>query len=263
MTSAPKAFDFGLHVALQPPALSFEYGPGVLGPVPEMRRLNDIRASLMDPNCSGPDPVYGIAMDVCRREDADELKRRYLLFGVVAYASGRLGEEPVRSQGHIHAPAPHSGWSTPELFEIWEGRAIVYAQQTAEDDPGRCVAVEAGPGDQVVVPPGWAHCVINADERRPMVFAALCERQYGFLYDGVRAHGGLAWFPVCHGGSIEWRPNPRYRKASLQVKPPRSYPELGLEAAIPIYRQYQSNPEALQWVSEPARAAELWPSLEP
>lgn len=256
-------FDSGLDVRLRAAALSFEYGPGVVGPVPEMRRLEDIRPSLMDPNCGGPDPVYGIAMDVCRREDAEELKRRYLLFGVVAYASGRLGEEPVRSQGHIHAPAPHSGWSTPELFEIWEGRAIIYAQEFAEDEPGRCIAVEAGPGDQVVVPPAWAHCVINAEERRPMVFAALCERQYGFLYDGVRRHGGLAWFPMLRGNKIEWRPNPRYRPSSLQVRQPRSYPELGLDARIPIYRQYQLNPEALQWVSEPARAAELWPALEP
>src|SRR6202167_5312917 len=84
------------------------------------------------------------------------------LFGVVVYASGRLGDEPVRSQGHIHAIAPHCGWSTPEVFEIWEGRAIVYAQESAEDDPGRCFAVTAGPGDKVVVPPGWAHAVINA-----------------------------------------------------------------------------------------------------
>lgn len=262
MNSA-RFFDFGLDVGFNPGDLSFEYGSGVVGPVPEMRRLDDIRASLMDSNCNGPDPVYGIAMDVCRREDVEELKRRYLLFGIVAYASGRLGEEPVRSQGHIHAPAPHSGWSTPELFEIWEGRAIIYAQEFAEDEPGRCIAVEAGPGDQVVVPPAWAHCVINADQHRPMVFAALCERQYGFLYDRVRAHGGLAWFPVLRGSKIEWRPNPHYRPSSLQVRQPRSYPELGLDLGTPIYRQYQSNPEALQWVSEPARAAHVWPSLEP
>jgi glucose-6-phosphate isomerase, archaeal len=256
-------FDRGLGVTLRPGELAFDYGQEVLGPVPEMRRLKDIRQSLRDPGCSGPDPVYAISMDVCRRTDAGDLRQRHLLFGVVAYASGRLGEEPVRSQGHIHAPAPHSGWSTPELFEIWEGRAIIYAQEFAEDTPGRCIAVEAGPGDQVVVPPGWAHCVINADERRPMVFGALCERQYGFLYDGVRAHGGLAWFPLLRNSCIEWQANPRYRKSSFHVRGPRSYPELGLDPKMPIYRQYQRNPEAVQWVSEPAQKASLWKTLEP
>ncbi|HTX42264.1 MAG TPA: glucose-6-phosphate isomerase family protein [Acidobacteriaceae bacterium] len=256
-------FDSGLDITLRPGELSFDYGPGVLGPAPEMRRLADIRLSLRDPQCDGPDPVYGIAMDVCRRGDEADLKRRYLLFGVVVYASGRLGDEPVRSQGHTHAPAPHSGWSTPELFEIWEGRAIVYAQESAGDDPGRCIAVEAGPGDQVVVPPGWAHSVINADEGAPMVFGAWCERQYRFLYDNVRAHGGLAWYPLFRGGRVEWQANPRYTKSPLRVGGPRHYPELGLDARLSIYRQYQRNPEAVQWISDPARLASLWATLEP
>jgi len=256
-------FDPGLDVTLRAGELGFDYGPDVTGPAPEMRRLEAIRKSLLDPRCDGPDPVYGIAMDVCRREDAADLKRRYLLFGIVAYASGQLGEEPVRSQGHIHAPAPHSGWSTPELFEIWEGRAIIYAQETAEDDPGRCVAVEARPGDQVVVPPGWAHCVINADPEKRMVLGAWCERQYGFLYDKVRAHGGLAWFPLLKNSGIEWQANPRYRRSSIAVRGPRSYPELELDGKVPIYRQYQENSESVQWVSEPARLASLWKTLEP
>jgi glucose-6-phosphate isomerase len=258
-----KGFDPGLDVTLRAGELAFDYGPDVMGPAAEMRRLDEIRASLREPRCEGPDPVYGIAMDVCRRVDEADLKRRSLLFGVVAYAGGRLGEEPVRSQGHIHAPAPHSGWSTPELFEIWEGRAIIYAQEFAEDEAGRCVAVEAGPGDQVVVGPGWAHCVINADPDTRMVFGAWCERQYGFLYDKVRAHGGLAWFPLLKNGGIEWQANPRYRRSSITVRGPRLYHELGLDATVPIYRQYQQNPEAVQWVSEPARAASLWATLEP
>lgn len=263
MSDTVAPFDWGLDVKLRANELAFDYGPGVMGPEAEMRRLDAIRASLMDPECDGPDPVYGIAMDVCDRNDAADLERRYLLFGVVAYAAGRLGDEPVRSQGHIHALAPHSGWSTPELFEIWEGRAVVFAQEFADDDPGRCIAVEAGPGDQVVVPPGWAHCVINADASSRMVFGALCERQYGFVYDGVRRHGGLAWFPTLRDGLIAWQRNPRYSKSSLVVRGPKVYPELGLDAKVPIYRQYQQNPEAVQWVSEPACLTALWKIFEP
>ena len=256
-------FNPGLEIRLRDEELAFDYSDEIFGPLPEMRRLDEIRSSLRDPNCDGPDPVYGIAMDVGKRCDAEDLKRRYLLFGVVAYSSGRLGDEPVRSQGHTHAPAPHNGWSSPELFEIWEGRAIVYAQEFTNDDPGRCIAIEAGPGDQVVVPPGWAHCVVNGCETERMVFGAFCERQYGFVYDGVRAHGGLAWFPLLRQGGIEWQANLRYSKSSLEVRCPRSYPELGLDPNIPIYRQYEADPNSVQWVSEPARKASLWSLLEP
>jgi glucose-6-phosphate isomerase len=259
--SAP--FNSGLDIQLRAGSLAFDYGQGVLGPTAEMRRLDDIRASLRDPQCSGPDPVYGIAMDVCKAGDLAELNHRFLLFGVVAYASGHLGDEPVRSQGHIHAVAPHCGWSTPELFEVWQGRAIIYAQEFAADNPGRCFAIQASPGDQVVVPPGWAHCVINASATEPLVFGALCERQFGFVYDGVRAHGGLAWFPLLHDGLIEWEANSRYSTSALEVREPRTYPELNLDPAVPIYRQFEADPERVQWVSEPARAALVWPNFEP
>ncbi len=232
-----------LDVSLEQDQLSFKYGSGVVGPVAEFRSLDAIRPSLLDPHCSGPDPVYGIAMDVARERDLPLLKQRMLLYGIVAYAAGRLGQEPPRSQGHVHAIAPHSGWSPPELFEILEGTAIVYAQQSTNDDPGRCVAVIAEKGDKVVVPPAWAHCVINADPTRRMVFGAWCDRQYGFMYDGVRRHGGLAWFPVLTStDEIEWRANPSYRAGNLEVHPARAYPELDLLHDCDIYRQFVENP---------------------
>jgi glucose-6-phosphate isomerase len=263
ITHVESGFDPGIAVVLQPDSLSFKYGEGIFGPAPVMRRLDAIRPSLSDPACSGPDPVYGIAMDVGKVIHRAELERRYLLFGVVVYAAGQLGQEPVRSQGHVHDIAPHSGWSTPELYEIWEGRAVIYAQEFAGNNPGRCIAVAAGPGDQVVVPPGWAHCAVNADPARRMVFGAWCERQYGFVYDGVRALGGLAWFPFVSAAQITWKPNPRYGPSELQQRAARAYPELGLKQDTPIYIRYEQDPEAVQWVSEPSRLKQLWKTFEP
>lgn len=257
------SFDPQLGVRCSSDDLRFTYDKGTFGPEPEFRRLDAIRKSLREPNCDGPDPVYSIVMDVGRAEHREELQRRMLLFGVVVYAAGSLGEEPVRSQGHVHAIAPHCGWSTPELFEIWEGRAIVYAQERAADDPGRCVAVVAKAGDQVVVPPNWAHCVINADPQQRMVFGAWCDRQYGFVYDEIRTHGGLAWFPVLDGAqNIRWEANPRYLPSELSVRSARKYPELGLRGSVPMYEQFARDPESVQWVSEPARMADLWPKFE-
>jgi glucose-6-phosphate isomerase, archaeal len=257
-------FDGKLGVHHDSASLGFHYESGVFGPPPEFRRLDAIRASLRDPNCNGPDPVYSIVMDVGREEHREELKRRMLLFGVVVYAAGRLGDEPVRSQGHVHKVAPHCGWSTPELFEIWQGHAIVYAQESAEDDPGRCVAITARPGDQVVVPPGWAHCVINADPERELVFGAWCDRQYGFEYDQVRAHGGLAWFPLLnHVFRINFVSNSAYGPSQIAVRSARAYPELGLAPRTAIYGQFAANPESIQWVADPARFEGLWPDFEP
>jgi glucose-6-phosphate isomerase len=264
MMSTPLEFDPGLPLQISESHLAFEYGPGMFGPAPEMRRLDAIRPSLRDPQCDGPDPVYGIAMDVGFEADRSLLRERMLLFGAVVYAAGRLGSEPVRSQGHIHAIAPHSGWSPPEIFEIWSGQAIIYAQERAEDDPGRSVAVLAQAGDKVVVPPGWAHCVINANPSTQMSFGAWCDRQYGFDYTGVRAHHGLAWFPMLTAADeIAWEPNPTYSKSEIELRRPRPYPELGLDINRSLYRQFVENPDSVMFVADPQRAADCWPTFIP
>ena len=264
MMSAPLEFYPDLPLHLSETELAFEYGRGVFGPEPEMRRLDAIRSSLRDPRCCGPDPVYGIAMDIGRMADRPLLEERMLLFGAVVYAAGALGSEPVRSQGHIHAIAAHSGWSPPEIFEIWSGRAIVYAQQRAEDDPGRCIAILAQAGDKVVVPPGWAHCVINADPSRRMSFGAWCDRQYGFDYTGVRAHHGLAWFPVLtESGAIGWQPNEHYLQSTLEHHEPRAYPELGLDSSRSLYGQFIDDPDSVMFVADPKRATDCWPTFTP
>jgi glucose-6-phosphate isomerase len=259
-----RQFDSGLGIHFDPQGFRFTYDADVFGPPnAELRRLDAIRASLHDPQCSGPDPVYAIVMGVGRSEHELELSRRMLLYGVVAYAKGRLGNGPVRSQGHIHAVAPHCGWSTPELIEIWQGKAIVYLQKEVADDPGYCIAIEAGPGELVVIPPGWGHFIINADPESEMVFGAFCDREYAFDYGEVRRRGGLAWFPQYGSNDrIEWTPNPNYSTSTLMFRSARSYPELRLDGR-PIYKQFAIDPGRLQWVSDPAIYADLWQNFQP
>lgn len=177
--------------------------------------------------------------DIGRTEDMAILWERMLLVAAVGYVSGTLGREPIRSRGHVHAIAPQSGWSPPELFEIWHGTAIVFAQEFAQDYPGCCIAVVAEVGQHVVVPPGWAHCVINAGVSEQMVFGAFCDRQYGFIYGGVRSYNGLAHFPVVQpDGSIGWLSNANYEHSELAIHKARPYPELGLRQGVPMYRQF-------------------------
>jgi glucose-6-phosphate isomerase, archaeal len=253
---------FNIKPTIHP--MGFEYGPGVFGPEAEYRRLEDIRESLRDPRCQGPEIVYAIAMDVGKKEHLQQLKKLHLLFGVVTYAAGRLGKEPIRSQGHIHKVSPLSGLSTPEIYEIWSGRAIIYMQESAKDNPGRCFAVEAGPGEVVVVPPGWAHATISADPDKPLTFGAWCDRAYGFEYDDVRAHKGLAWFPVIgNNEKIEWQPNPMYRYSELKVKAPADYSCLGIEKTKPVYTQFEEDKSRFLFVSHPQVKEKIWRSFLP
>lgn len=258
------SFDPGLGVIATDRPLGFRYEPGAFGPQPELRSLDAIRPSLRDPHCDGPDPVYAIVMDVGRTEMRAELERRMLLFGVVTYAAGRLGDEPVRSQGHVHRVSRHSGWRPPELYEIWSGAAYVYMQEFAADDPGRCYAILAKPGEVVVVPPGWAHASVSADPAAAMTFGALCDREYGFEYAEVRQRRGLAWYPLIGPtGAIHWEANPAYRTSRLEARAPGDYSRLGIQSGVPLAAQAAAGLDRFQWVSEPGLAAEIWTGFEP
>jgi len=253
---------FDIRPTTQP--MGFEYGPDVFGPQVENRTLDSIRKSLRDPHCYGPDPVYSIAMDVGKTEHRSILEKLHLLYGAVTYAAGRLGNEPVRSQGHIHKVSPFSGWSTPEIYEIWSGKAIIYMQETAQDQPGRCFAVIALPGDVVVVPPYWAHATISADPGQPLTFGAWCDREYGFEYDEVRAHKGLAWFPViAENGEIVWQKNLNYLDNELIVKKAEIYTQIDIESGKPIYTQFEENPEKFVFVPQPQQIRDIWINFIP
>ena len=256
-------FDPGFDILTTANPMGFAYGPDVFGPEIEMRSLDAIRPSLLNQNCDGPDPVYAIAMDIGTNDVRDDLFERNLLYGAVTYAAGSLGNEPVRSQGHVHAASLSCGASTAELYEIWSGRAVILMQESDSDDPGRCFAVEAGVGDLVVVPPGWAHATISADRAQPLTFGAWCVRDYGFSYTGIRAHHGLAWFAqVGPDGGLDWRRNPAYPfKCDMKIQGAREYAELGLKSGIPIYSQYRMNPERLMWVPRPELHS--WESFVP
>ena len=261
-----KVFNPYIPIERSTNGIGFCYGDDVFGPVPECRFLDDIRESLMNPACDGPEIVYSIVMDVGKVAHKQMLQDRMLLFGVVTYSEGRLGNEPIRSQGHIHKVSTHSGWSPPEVYEIWKGKAIIYMQETAKDNPGRCFAVYAEPGDVVMVPPNWAHATISADPNQPLTFGAWCDREYGFEYDEVRAHQGLAWYPLINSQRNDefiWEHNQKYHKTELIVKRPEDYSQFGIRKGVPIYKQFEENPEKFQFVSQPFLMEKEWKHFIP
>jgi len=125
--------------------------------------------------------------------------------------------------------------------------------------------VHAQAGDVVVVPPDWAHATVSADPHTPLTFGAWCDREYGFLYDKVRAHKGLAWYALVDNvGKLSWQFNTRYQHAALTEKSPNDYKTLfGIEKGVPIYTQFEADPDKFQFVSKPVLKKEAWEHYTP
>ena len=248
----------GFDIQVNKNPLGFQSGEDVFGPIPELRTLDSIRRSLRNPDSKGSEVLYCISMDVGKKEDFKLMEERNLLFGVVTYASGTIGDEPVRSQGHIHAISPSCNASTCEVYEIFDGEAFIYMQESGQDDAGECYAIYAKVGDVIIVPPGWVHATINANIHQNMTFGAWCVRDYGFDYEDVKKHKGIAFFPVVKNDKIEWEMNKSYKKAHLTIKRAREYPEFEIEKGKPIYTQFQENPDKFLFVSKPQFIKNTW-----
>jgi glucose-6-phosphate isomerase len=260
MVSENKIFYPGFDILPTENPLGFKYGKDCFGPQVELRTLDSIRKSLLDPTSKGPDIVYSIAMDVGKEQHRKTLNDLHLLYGVVTYAAGTIGKEPVRSQGHIHIKSGYAnGWSTPEVYEIWQGEAIIYMQESGSDNPGRCIAMYGKAGDVIIVPPGWVHATISASPDTPLTFGAWCDRNFGFEYDDVRAHKGIAWFPlVGEDKKIYWQRNPHYNESELIETDAREYPEFSLEKGKPIYTQFEEDFNKFLFVTRPDLFANIW-----
>lgn len=149
--------------------------------------------------------------------------------------------------------------------QAWKGYGGLrdYLNQLRGDIPGRCFAVEAGPGEVVLVPPGWAHCTISVDSSQPLAFGAWCVREYGFAYEGVRSHGGLAYFPIWREDQLEFVKNPRYGESQFIHKSPRKYKEFQIQEGVPIYTQFEQSPQKFRFIVHPEEYESLWQEFIP
>jgi glucose-6-phosphate isomerase len=248
----------GLEVQLDPETLTLAFGPGIATAPVTLRSLDEVRPMLQDPEATGPEHLYTIYMDVQVPGLGETLGRRGLGYGAVVYNHGALGREFLRSQGHVHSTPPATGVGYSELYEFWHGRGLVYMQSSVEAEVDDAIVVEAGPGDKVAIPPGWAHATVNVGDG-PMAFGAVYAPAAALLYEPLRRRRGTAHY-VLADGTIE--ANPAYRRVpEARRQPAHAFPEQGIEPGRPALAALRQDETRLDFVSRPEAFPELWERL--
>jgi glucose-6-phosphate isomerase, archaeal len=248
----------GLDLRLNEADLRLDFGPEVLHPAGEIRHLDQVRASLEDPQATGPDHLYTIYMDIARRDDLDALHAQGLLYGAVIYNAGTIGQERLRSQGHIHSEKPGTGLRYSEVYEFWSGQGLIYLQKECAPQVSEAYLIPVNAGDKVVIPYGWVHLVVTLGEQ-VVSFGAWCARANQLEYAALRALGGPAYF-VQADGSL--RKNPQYQRvAELRYLSPDDLPTLGIPRNRPIYTSWQEQPEIFNFMANPEVTGDLWANL--
>ncbi len=141
-----------------------------------------------------------------RKKDAD------LRYDITLMPSRMLGREFVRTKGNRNS----RGYQ--ELYTVLKGKAIFLMQKAKGKIVEDIVAVEAKPGDWVIVPPNYAVITINPSKKTLKTGNWVSEKTKN-IYRELEAMGGASYFAVAEKSKaksqelkIKWIKNKNYQK---------------------------------------------------
>jgi glucose-6-phosphate isomerase, archaeal len=192
--------------------------------------------------------------------------RADLTYSFVLLPPGGIGSEYVKTRGHYHPEMPGSDLAYPEVYSHLSGRPYLLMQHRLGNHANQlddCVLIDLTDGMSVMIPPGYAHILINPTDE-PAVIAGLYNRSFRGLYDPISEMAGAAYFVLDEDGE-KVVPNPHYtarpplrRLANLmgtQFEPPNG--------SRPLWSSFLEEPARYSFLSDPEAARRQFPVKDP
>jgi len=230
----------------------------------QARRTAQMEAVLLEPRARSPeDAVYWIGRlydDACPKP---RLAPARLAFAYVLVPPLKVGREYAKTQGHYHPAMPGSRLSYPEVYTHYYGRLYLLMQRRVAGQAAHlddCVLIDMQPGQSIMVPPGYAHILINASNQ-PALMAGLYCPDFTANYEPIRGLAGAAYYLVDEAGRERSVANERYVRApALQrltaVTGTRFAPP---DADRPLWLSFQNDPDRYRILTDSAAAERYFP----
>ncbi|MEM2128279.1 MAG: glucose-6-phosphate isomerase family protein [Candidatus Methanomethylicaceae archaeon] len=176
---------------------------------------------------------------------SESFRMHSVRFDITVMDSYLLDREPNKTLGHVH-PEAVPGFSYPELYQVLHGRAV-YLLQRLHDSRARVsefLAVEAGPGDAVLIPPNYGHVTVNVGECQ-LVMANLVSTRFSSNYGPYKELRGASYY-LLKDGVLE--PNPNYPDPPKPIWSKVKYP-----VSKDIYTDFICCPKSYAFLNDPTR----------
>jgi glucose-6-phosphate isomerase, archaeal len=253
----------GLPLVFDAEALAVSVGDG-LRLDRQARRVGQMQSVLLEPQARPLDEaVYWIGRVYDEGSGQPLLEETRLAFAYVLVPPQRVGREYAKTHGHYHPGMPGSRMSYPEVYTHFHGRLYLLMQRRAGGQAGRlddCVLIDMQPGQSIMVPPGYAHVLINPSDR-PAVMAGLYSPDFVADYEPIRSQAGAAYYLVDEGGQERSLVNPRYVSAPplqrmIEVTGTRFAPP---DPDRPLWTSFRRDPDAYRILTEGEAAQRYFP----
>lgn len=217
------------------------------GPLPEpATRTTKDMIPVLAGRGSLPDTIlYYMYRDLVKSEsDRRWLSSRRLRFDLTRMPAGTVMGEFVKTKGHYHPTAP-DGHGYPELYQVIRGHANYLLQK---EDLSDILVVGAGPGDIVLVPPGYGHVTINPSPEE-LLMSNIVSDAFSSIYGYYERMHGAAYYEFETEG---WKANPAYGEIpAIRTAKPKPLDKLGIPGKKSIY-DLVGNDDALNFLNSPS-----------
>lgn len=243
----------GIDISLNPETFEIRFGDSIAVGKKSVRLWQEMKEFVEDPAYRPTrNEIYYVFRNVAETRDAERIKERKLRYDITVIPQGLFAskrKEYFRTAGHYHPPKPGSGVPYPEVYEVLYGRGQFLIQRQDHDNPAilsEVYIVEAGPGEKVLMPPGFGHISINTGNE-PLVLCNWIADDFNYDYGPYeKFKGGGYW--LVEGfipNTIEFEKNHNYAEVpEIKKLRPKELPEFGLIRGQPMYELARS----LEWL---------------
>lgn len=216
------------------------------------KSTNKMKSVLRNPEFNKEEIFYSFYEGVALEKDVKLFKDYGLRYDLIVVNQGTACGEFKKTSGHYHCTVPGSEISYPEIYEVLQGNALFMLQKcNSQGNIDDALAVNAKPGDKLVIPPEYGHATINIGEE-PLVFADLVSTACSNTYGQIAQNHGMCHYVLEKNDGFEIIPNPAYENPPLaRIAAVPENPELGIWREYPIYRVFTQNPEIFNYLKNP------------
>ena len=251
----PKA---GFPLQIDTQSLEVRAGGGISFEL-QPRLVDEIRPVLFETDSLPSGMPFYWNYKLVQAGSADQLfQGKRLTFGLVLLPALKAGAEYVKTHGHYHSCMPGSQIAYPEVYTHYYGELYLLMQRR---DQGRalelddCVLYRMVPGKSIMVPPGYAHILINPS-LKPALMGGLYSLDSIHDYAPIRAAAGGAYFFIEEAGLEKFLPNRRYtRNPPLQlISDPAGTRFAPPDESQPLWQSFAAEPQRYAFITDPVMA---------
>lgn len=181
------------------------FGDDVVHGSEQSWHLEQIRPFLESPDGDGPAVIARYFPRVARRQDVALWRQRSLEYGILELSCGQIAREWVTFPGHVHRGPRLVPFSS--VLEVLQGDGALYLQRVGTFDRiYEATIVWLSPPNRVLLPPGYAHALVNCGDV-PFVVAEAHSIHTTAQFSDIARHRGMAHYI----GPDGFRPNLHYR----------------------------------------------------